>query len=79
MAVLYVGGGMIASGSMTAGGLTRFAMQVTNSILQSILYCQVKINVIFSSMSQSAFVGIGFSGLSTFYSDMVKSLDAAAR
>ena len=28
---------------------------------------------------QSAFVGLGFSGLSTFYSDMTKSLDAAKR
>jgi ABC-type bacteriocin/lantibiotic exporter with double-glycine peptidase domain len=28
---------------------------------------------------QSAFVGLGFSGLSSFYSDMTKSLDAASR
>lgn len=53
-AVLFVGGGMLASGEMTAGSLTQFAIQ-------------------------SAFVGLGFSGLSTFYSDMVKSLDAAGR
>jgi hypothetical protein len=28
---------------------------------------------------QSGFVGLGFSGLATFYSDMVSSLDAASR
>jgi putative ABC transport system ATP-binding protein len=54
MAVLYVGGGLIASGEMTPGSLTQFAMQ-------------------------SAFVCLGFSGLSTFYSDMVKTVDAAKR
>jgi hypothetical protein len=31
------------------------------------------------TVSQSAFVGLGFSGLSTFYSDMVKAVDAADR
>lgn len=54
MAVLYVGGGLIATGEMTPGSLTQFAMQ-------------------------SAFVCLGFSGLTTFYSDMVKAVDAAKR
>lgn len=54
MAVLYCGGKLMTKGKMTAGGLTRFAIQ-------------------------SAFVGLGFSGLSTFYGDMTRALDAAAR
>ena len=54
MAVLFYGGKLLGKGKMTAGGLTRFAIQ-------------------------SAFVGLGFSGLSTFYGDMTRSLDAAAR
>lgn len=54
VAVLYYGGRLMAKGQMTAGDLTKFAIQ-------------------------SAFVGLGFSGLSTFYSDMTKSLDAASR
>ena len=54
MAVLFYGGRLLGKGKMTAGGLTRFAIQ-------------------------SAFVGLGFSGLSTFYGDMTRSLDAAAR
>lgn len=54
MAVLYVGGGLIAKGKLTAGSLTRFAMT-------------------------SAFVGLGFSGLSTMHGDVIKSLDAAVR
>jgi ABC-type multidrug transport system fused ATPase/permease subunit len=54
IAVLLVGGNLISKGKMTAGSLTRFAIQ-------------------------SAFVGLGFSGLSTFYSDLNKSLDAADR
>lgn len=54
MAVLYSGGKLMTKGKMTAGGLTRFAIQ-------------------------SAFVGLGFSGLSTFYGDMTRALDAAAR
>ena len=54
MAVLNVGGGLIATGELSAGSLTQFAMQ-------------------------SAFVCLGFSGLSTFYSDMVKTVDAAKR
>jgi len=54
MAVLFCGGRLMTKGRMTAGGLTRFAIQ-------------------------SAFVGLGFSGLSTFYSDMKSALDAAAR
>lgn len=54
LAILYVGGNMLRLGQITAGGLTRFAIQ-------------------------SAFVGLGFSGLSTFYSDMKKGLDAAER
>lgn len=53
-AVLCVGGGLIAKGKMTAGSLTRFALQ-------------------------SAFVGLGFSGLSNFHSDMIKAVDAAGR
>ncbi|CAN0200405.1 unnamed protein product [Ectocarpus fasciculatus] len=52
--ILFAGGRMINRGQMTAGSLTRFAMQ-------------------------SAFVGLGFSGLSAFYSDLGLSLDAAAR
>jgi ABC-type multidrug transport system fused ATPase/permease subunit len=54
IAVLYVGGSLISQGKMTAGSLTRFAIQ-------------------------SGFVGLGFAGLSTFYSDLTKSLDAANR
>ena len=54
LGVLYVGGMFIASGRMTAGDLTKFALR-------------------------SAFVGLGFSGLSRFYSDMTSCLDAAAR
>jgi ABC-type multidrug transport system fused ATPase/permease subunit len=52
--ILIAGGRLIAKGQLTAGTLTRFAIQ-------------------------SAFVGLGFSGLSSFYSDMTKSLDAASR
>ena len=52
--ILFAGGRMINRGQMTAGSLTRFAMQ-------------------------SAFVGLGFSGLSASYSDLSLSLDAAAR
>lgn len=54
IAVLRVGGGLIANGEMTVGSLTSFAIQ-------------------------SSFVGLGFSGLSTLYSDYVKALDAATR
>jgi len=54
VAVLREGGKLLAGGTMTAGGLARFAMQ-------------------------SAFVGLGFSGLATFYADMMNSLDAVAR
>ncbi len=54
MAVLFCGGRLLGKGKITAGGLTRFAIQ-------------------------SAFVGLGFSGLSTIYGDMTTSLDAAAR
>ena len=42
---------MLATGALTPGGLTTFAIR-------------------------AGFVGLGFSGLSTFYSDMTKSLDA---
>jgi ABC-type multidrug transport system fused ATPase/permease subunit len=52
--ILFAGGRMINKGQLTAGSLTRFAMQ-------------------------SLFVGLGFSGLSAFYSDLGVSLDAAAR
>ncbi len=52
--VLYVGGRLMKEGSITAGGLSKFALQ-------------------------SVFVGAGFSGLSTFYSDYIKALDAAVR
>lgn len=52
--ILFAGGRMINKGTMTAGSLTRFAMQ-------------------------SAFVGLGFSGLAAFYGDLGLSLDAAAR
>lgn len=52
--VLHVGGHMINSGVLTAGALTKFAIQ-------------------------SAFVGLGFSGLATFSSDMTKALSAAQR
>lgn len=52
--ILIAGGRLISKGQLTAGALTRFAIQ-------------------------SAFVGLGFSGLSSFYSDMTKSLDAASR
>ena len=54
LAVLYVGGGLIAKGKLSAGSLTRFAMT-------------------------SAFVGLGFSGLSTLHGDVLKALDAADR
>eukprot|EP01032_Pedospumella_encystans_P014020 gene14020-16120_t len=54
LAVLREGGRMMADGIITAGGLTRFAIQ-------------------------SAFVGLGFSGLATVYSDFNAALDAAAR
>ena len=54
MSILFVGGNMLAQKEMTAGDLTRFAIQ-------------------------SAFVGLGFSGLSTFYRDMTESLDGAGR
>ena len=54
MSILFIGGGMLGKKEMSAGTLTRFAIQ-------------------------SAFVGLGFSGLSTFYSDMLKSVDAAGR
>jgi ABC-type multidrug transport system fused ATPase/permease subunit len=53
IAVLFVGGGMLNRGEITAGGLTSFAIQ-------------------------SAFVGLGFAGLATFYNDMSKGLMAAA-
>ena len=52
--ILFAGGRLINRGDMTAGSLTRFAMQ-------------------------SAFVGLGFSGLAAFYGDLGQSLDAAAR
>lgn len=52
--ILFAGGRMISKGQLTAGSLTRFAMQ-------------------------SAFVGLGFSGLAGFYGDLCSSLDAAAR
>jgi hypothetical protein len=32
-----------------------------------------------SVLLQGGFVGLGFSGLATFYADMVSALDAAAR
>lgn len=54
VSVLYVGGGLIKKGQLSAGTLTRFAVQ-------------------------SAFVGLGFAGLATFYTDMTKALDAAGR
>ena len=54
LAVLFVGGNMLAKKEITAGGLTKFAIQ-------------------------SAFVGLGFSGLSTFYSDFNRSIDSASR
>ena len=54
LAVLFVGGGLISRGKMTAGSLTRFAIT-------------------------SAFVGLGFSGLSTMYGDVSRSVDAARR
>ena len=54
VSVLYFGGQLIKSGSLSAGALTGFAMQ-------------------------SALVGMGFSGLSNFYSDTVKGIDAARR
>lgn len=54
LVILFAGGRMIAKGQMTAGSLTRFAIQ-------------------------SAFVGLGFSGLSAFYGDTKRSLEAAAR
>lgn len=54
LSILFIGGGMLGKKEMSAGTLTRFAIQ-------------------------SAFVGLGFSGLSTFYSDMLKSVDAAGR
>jgi hypothetical protein len=53
-AVLRIGGRMIASGELTIGSLTSFALQ-------------------------SAFVGLGFSGLAGFYADTMKALDAAGR
>jgi ATP-binding cassette subfamily B (MDR/TAP) protein 8 len=52
--VLLAGGKMIAKNQLSAGSLTRFAIQ-------------------------SAFVGLGFSGLSAFYSDFTRALDAASR
>ena len=45
---------MISRNQLSAGSLTRFAIQ-------------------------SAFVGLGFSGLSVFYSDFTKALDSASR
>ena len=54
VSVLYAGGGLIKRGQLSAGSLTRFAVQ-------------------------SAFVGLGFAGLATFYTDMTKALDAAGR
>ena len=54
LVILFAGGRMINKGQLSAGSLTRFAMQ-------------------------AAFVGLGFSGLSAFYSDLGHSLDAAAR
>lgn len=54
LAVLAVGGRLIASSDLTAGDLSRFAIQ-------------------------SVFVGLGFGGLSTAHTDMVKALEAANR
>lgn len=54
VAVLFFGGRLISQGKMTAGSLTKFAIQ-------------------------SGFVGLGFSGLYTAYSDLKKSLAAAER
>jgi len=52
--VLFSGGRLMARGELTAGSLTRFAIQ-------------------------SAFVGLGFSGLSSSYSDAVAALSAGER
>eukprot|EP01031_Cornospumella_fuschlensis_P028405 gene28405-34292_t len=40
---------------------------------------EVTVGTLTSFALQSAFVGLGFSGLSTFYSDVIKALDAADR
>lgn len=54
VAVLKIGGDLIAQGSLTNGKLITFAIQ-------------------------SGFVGLGFSGLSSFYRDVINGLDAASR
>lgn len=78
MAVLHTGGQIMAEGKMSAGDLARFAIQsgfgmthcsFTNTSLTSnigLLYCV-------------SLVGLGFAGLSTFYSDMKHCLKSAER
>lgn len=69
------------------GGFMSFVNLFTNMSLIAVLrsggalVSQGKLSVgsLTSFAIQSGFVGLGFSGLSTFYSDVIKGLDAAAR
>lgn len=69
------------------GGFMSFVNLFTNFSLVAVLHAggslvsQGKLTVgsLTSFAIQSGFVGLGFSGLSTFYGDLMKGLDAAAR
>jgi ABC-type multidrug transport system fused ATPase/permease subunit len=69
------------------GGFMSFVNLFTNMSLIAILRTggglvsqgQLSVGSLTSFAIQSGFVGLGFSGLSTFYSDFIKGLDATSR